>query len=189
MKTVIQIGLWKFCEYLFLVDNQLYPVYKPDYCEQDLSLLPENFDTSGKWFYHGIDMTNHLLPYPLESKHHKIHEMKITDTEGEKLSDFCSKQNIEKIDLLVMDIEGWEHKVIPTLDQCVPIDCLLVEYHNDDILQHLGERLPHLKEEFELFIPTNRKKFIQHLKEVGLNLIKEFETHGGDTTEMWFTKK
>lgn len=66
---------------------------------------------------------------------------KTIEVQTVKLSTFCANQNIKRIDLLKMDIEGGEYDVIENDIDFIKdkVATLLVEYHNFDIED--GQRL------------------------------------------------
>lgn len=190
MKTVIQIGLGKTCEYLFLADPTLSEDERLG-ADAGKGLLPDDFDISGKWFYYGLDKSIKNLPFPYVSENHEIYGAFVSDSpEDTTLDNFCHMKDIDHIDLLVMDIEGWEHKVIPTLRDCPPIDYLIVEYHWEKTFKfhiELGEA--DAKDKFERFMPTDRSKFIADVEKANLHLEYAFPTNSGRTTEMWFRRQ
>lgn len=183
MKTVIQVGLWRMCEYRFLAEREMprtrfYPAGNLKF-----PLLPDDFDESGEWFYHGIDENLSCFPFRLEWYRSKTHEMRMTDEPGSTLADFCKSENITSIELLALDIEGWEYRVVPTFLDCPPIQYFIVEFHPFDVIK----RNPHIDE--SLFNPISEQAFIQMVENMGFQLENKFGTHCGDVVEMWFKHK
>lgn len=76
-----------------------------------------------------------------------------------KLSTFCAKQNIDRIDLLKMDIEGGEYDVIEHDINFIKdkVATLLIECHNFDIEDGQGILREALKADFTIHIQNSHK--------------------------------
>jgi FkbM family methyltransferase len=79
-----------------------------------------------------------------DSHNHRLRE-KDENTDGEKikikvfcLPDFFKKFKLKKISLLKMDIEGAEFEIFESLSEndLSPVDCLILEYHNNKNRNH-----------------------------------------------------
>ena len=188
-KTCIQIGLQYWCEYRFLAE----PEYENRryFTPINVPLLPPYFDTSGDWFYHGIDADIRCFPSPLRGRASQIHERTITHSVGDRLQDFCAEQKIEHIDLLAIDIEGWEHRVLPTLRDAPPIEHLIIEFHPSETIDEWFRKNPSIKAKFEKDLEDRMdiETFLSVAEEIGFTLYRQFPTHYGDTIELWMQGK
>lgn len=84
---------------------------------------------------------------------------KTIEVETIKLSTFCANQNIKRIDLLKMDIEGGEYDVIENDIDFIKdkVATLLVEYHNFDIEDGQNILRKSLESDFTIHIQNPHK--------------------------------
>ena len=159
MKHVIQVGLNFQAEYRFLAEVRS-PYDKranrfPNSRKNRMYPLPSGFDMSGDWMYHGIDCQKFCgVEYFTESDRVKFYHYAITDINGTTevqdflasksgqadvrfdapsltIEGFCEAHDIERCELLVLDIEGWEGRVLASYTGRIPIDYIIVEYHEE----------------------------------------------------------
>ena len=174
-KTCIQIGLQTTCEYRFLAE----PEYEKrrHYAPWQYPLLPDDFDESGEWYYYGIDCHLRPFPHPRVGDASLILQRKITAESPNTLKDFTDEYSIERIHLLAIDIEGWEHRILETLSECPPIDYLICEYHPAETIDAQFARNPNcpdkLNKVFEgKLLPLDT--FIETAASIGFTLENQF---------------
>lgn len=136
-KNVVQVGLHNTAEYKFLAnrnDIESYP-------------LPIGLQFKCDWKYHGVE------PQPESYEQFKDTDVEtyyccaITDVDGDieivnfrdrpkkievtsfRLESFFQKIALAHCDLLVLDVEGWECAILKDYEGKIPIDYLIVEYH------------------------------------------------------------
>ena len=79
---------------------------------QAYKLAVSDFSGAKKFFFNSFNPTNSLLPIANECKNYVKSEwatsLGFTDVRSVTLDEFCTKENIQKINLLKMDIQGGE---------------------------------------------------------------------------------
>ena len=191
MKTVIQIGIDKTAEFISLVrGNNLADRYVDH-------KLNEHLDTSGEWTYHGIDAIR--TPVMVDDPPHiNFHVMAIMGHDGDAtiqkfeqytldgiyhrgndtidvkcltLETFINQVGIKTVDLLAMDIEGYESEVLQAFTGN-NVRSIFVEHHNISE-NHPGQDL-------------DKDAFIEMLVAKGYELKLDYPMYNGACARLYF---
>lgn len=195
MKHVVQVGLCRKAEYRFLAairsPQDPNALRFPGSGKNLFHPLPEGFNVDGDWMYHGIDCSEDSVNYFTGSEVEKFYHWAITDTDGtsivqdflngrqpveapsRKIETFFDEVGINVCDLLVLDVEGWEGKVLKSLTGRIPIRYVIVEYHPEYNSVYSCEH-PYVESE---------KEFKDIIAQKGFEIMCILETNRGMTRE------
>ena len=192
MKNVIQIGIYKTAEFISLVRGN---TLTDKYVETGLG---NYLDTSGEWTYHGIDAirTPIMVDDPPRINFHEVaimgHDGDATIQKFEQsttsdgvyhrgndtidvkcltLESFISQVGIATVDLLAMDIEGYESEVLQAFTGN-NVRNIFVEYHN------ISENHPEQR--------LDKETFIKMLVDKGYELKLDYPIYNGDCARLYF---
>ena len=141
-KHVAQIGLDHKAEYRFLAN----PIIGGIYQEPQLLHLPfRNTRRNTNWIYHGVDCRGAFPENHKEVDNEHYYTVAITDTNGTEvtrwmgeeeretecktLETFFKDAGISECELLVLDIEGWETRVLQAYTGQIPVNFAIIEHH------------------------------------------------------------
>ena len=190
-KNVVQIGICDLSDYLFLAD-QSSPNIRSDH-NFGVPILPDDFDISGQWFYHGLDVFIGHYPGKKSGPTWEMCNYKVTDLQVESIERFGKINNILNIDLLVLDIEGWEHRVLSSYRGYPKVSYLIVEHHSPKSFTHMVRRRSpsdqydtEYKKQIAALKVTDEGSFISMVESKGFIFENRFNTNGNQTVELWF---
>ena len=167
---IVDIGanIGTFSLYAHRLNKQLKPIiYAFEPHPDNIKLTEVNFKRNDLLNYHLIqkavsgsdgnaqfDISGAFDSFKLSAKADKTIEVQTV-----KLSTFCATQNIKRIDLLKMDIEGGEYDVIEHDISFIKdkVATLLVEYHNIDIEDGQSVLRKALEADFTIHIQNPHK--------------------------------